>query len=104
MLPMADSSCENTVSLSPSTDPEVPGLHLILPPALKKCLILSAVAKVTDLSMVDVEFHVPLLVLVLNAFVVVADVLVHPPFTDAANVAKSVATAALILIGSPAVT
>jgi hypothetical protein len=80
------------------------GSTLIFPPALKKCLIVFAFANVTDLSIVDVEFHVPEFVLEPTAFVPNAVADVEPAATSAANEAKSASTAALIAIVSPAVT
>ena len=61
-----------TVSLSPSIPVTQVGSILILPPALKKCLIVSAFANVTDLSIVDELFHVPEFVDEPTAFVVTA--------------------------------
>jgi hypothetical protein len=92
------------VSLSPSTDPDVLGVQRIFPPALKKCLILSADANVTDLVIVEVEFQVPLFVEAPTVFVLNAVALVEPPATSAASDAKSASTAALIAMESPAVT
>ena len=94
----------NTVSLSPSIPVTQVGSILILPPALKKCLILSADAKVTDLSIVEVEFHVPEFVDVPTAFVPRAVAEVDPAATAVANAAKSVATALLTAMVSPAST
>lgn len=103
-LPMAASSCENTVSLSPSTDPDVPGLILMNPPALKKCLKASAEPKVIDLSIVEVEFHVPELVLEPAACDEIAVAPVDPPATADARLARSVINADLIAMVSPAET
>ena len=92
----------NTVSLEPSTDPDVDGSTLIAPPPLKKALIVLLFANVTDLSSVEVEFHVAPLVLVPTAFVPNAVAFGEPAATEAASVAKSAATAALMAMGSPA--
>lgn len=93
----------NTVSLSPSIPVTQVGSILILPPALKKCLILSAFANVIDLSIVDVPFQVPEFVLVPAAvpeFIAVA--FGDPAATEAASVARSDATAEAMAIVSPA--
>ena len=103
-LPTPLPSCENTVSFDPSTDPEVDATILMNPPALKKCLIVSALANVTDLSIVDVEFHVPEFVLAPADAVSIAVADVEPPATAAAKLARSVTSADLIAIVSPAPT
>ena len=92
----------NTSSFDPSIPVTQVGSILILPPALKKCLIVSASANVTDLSMVDVEFHVPEFVEVPTAFVPSAVADVEPPATAAAKLARSVINADLIAMVSPA--
>jgi hypothetical protein len=61
-------------------------------------------AKVTDLSMVDVEFHVPEFVDDPIAFVDSAVALVEPAATAAAKLARSVTNADLIAMVSPAET
>jgi hypothetical protein len=73
------------------------------PPALKNALIVALLANVTDLSIVDVEFHVPELVLDPTdaaASSAVADV--EPPATAAAKLARSEISADLIATVSPA--
>ena len=94
----------NTVSLSPSIPVVQDGSTLIFPPALKKCLILSAFANVTDLSIVDVSLNVPPLVVDPTAFVPKAVADVDPAATSAANDAKSATTADFTAISSPAAT
>ena len=94
----------NTVSFEPSIPVTQLGSILIFPPALKKCLILSASANVTDLSIVDVVFQVAALVDEPTAFVANAVADVHPPATEAASVAKSASKAVLIAMVSPAAT
>ena len=101
---MAASSSWNTVSLLPETDPEVPGLILIVPPALKNALIVALLANVIDLSIVDVEFHVPEFVLVPASLSDSAVADVEPPATAAAKLARSVINADLIATVSPAET
>jgi hypothetical protein len=59
-------------------------------------------ANVTDLSIVEVEFHVPELVEVPTAFVEIAVADVEPPATAAAKLARSDTNADLIAIVSPA--
>jgi hypothetical protein len=66
--------------------------------------MVSALANVTDLSMVDVEFHVPELVDVPADAVDIAVAFGDPAATEAASVAKSASTAALMAIVSPAET
>ena len=101
-VPMAASSSWNTVSLLPSVEPDVPGLILIEPPALKKALIVALLANVIDLSIVDVEFHVPEFVLVPASLSASAVADVEPPATAAAKLARSVINADLIATVSPA--
>jgi hypothetical protein len=61
-------------------------------------------ANVTDLSIVEVEFHVPEFVDVPTAFVEIAVADVEPPATAAAKLARSVINADLIAMASPAET
>ena len=105
-LPVAVTvNCENTVSLEPAIPVMQLGSILTLPPALKNALMVLLSANVTDLSIVDDEFHVPELVddpadaAELSA---VADV--EPPATADAKLARSVINADLIAIVSPAET
>jgi hypothetical protein len=70
---------------------------------LKKCLILFALANVTDISVVNDVFHVELELGDCNALeVVTADVPVDPPATAAAKDARSVVNAEIIAMASPA--
>ena len=92
----------NTVSLEPSIPVTQEGSTLILPPALKNALIVLLLANVTDLSMVEVEFHVPAFVDDPTAFVPNAVAEVDPAATSAANEARSATSADLIAIVSPA--
>jgi hypothetical protein len=101
-FPNAASSSWNTVSLSPSTVPEVPGLQRMYPPPLKNALITALLEKVIDLSMLEVEFHVPLLVVVPAATDDIAVALGDPAATEAASVARSVISAALMAMVLPA--
>jgi hypothetical protein len=69
---------------------------------LKNALIVALLANVIDLSIVDVEFHVPELVLEpadAGESIAVADV--EPPATAAAKLARSVINADLIAMVSP---
>jgi len=91
----------NTVSFDPAIPVTQEGSILILPPALKKCLILSASANVTDLSIVEEEFHVPEFVDDPTALVPSAVAFGHPEATEAASVARSASTAALMAMVSP---
>ena len=97
-------SSSNTTSLLPAMPVTQVGSSLILPPALKKCLMVSADANVTEISIVDVEFQVAEFVTVVSAFVVKAVAFGEPAATDAASVAKSVSRAALIAMVSPVAT
>ena len=103
-LPTAAVSSENTVSLDPVVDPDIAGSTLMLPPALKNALIVALSANVTDLSIVEVLFHVPELVDVPIALVESAVAPVEPAATAAAKLARSVINADLIAIVSPAET
>ena len=94
----------NTVSLSPSIPVVQLGSTLIFPPALKKCLILSAFANVTDLSIVELEFHVAEFELEPTAAVSSAVADVEPPATSAASEARSATNADLIATVVPAET
>jgi hypothetical protein len=75
------------------------------PPALKNALIVALSVHVIDLSIVDVEFQVPELVLepaAVGVDIAVAEV--QPPATAAAKLARSVINADLIAMVSPAET
>jgi hypothetical protein len=66
--------------------------------------MVSASANVTDLSMVEVEFHVAEFELAPAAAVDIAVAFGDPAATAAASVARSVSSAALIAMVSPAET
>ena len=104
-LPVAVTVNElKTVSFEPAMPVIQLGSILTLPPALKYALMVLLSANVTDLSMVDVEFHVPELVDVPAAAVDIAVADGDPAATADARLARSVISAALIAMVSPAET
>jgi hypothetical protein len=84
----------------------VPNVILIFPPALKKCLILLALANVAETSCVADEFQPsePVVTVCSADEVVSAVALGDPAATAVAKVARSVIKADLIAIVSPAET
>ena len=94
----------NTSSFVPSIPVTQLGSTLILPPALKKALIVLLLANVTDLSMVADPLYVAPLVLDPTAFVPSAVTFTPPAATSAAKLARSATNADLIAMASPAET
>jgi hypothetical protein len=80
------------------------GSILMLPPPLKNALQVALFANVTDLSIVDVPFHVPEFVDDPIAFVDSAVALVEPAATAAATDARFATNADLMAMASPAET
>ena len=103
-LPTAVHRSAKTVSFRPSMPVVAVGAILMNPPPLKNALMVLLLANVTDLSIVDVEFHVPEFELAPAAADPIAVADVDPPATAAAKLARSPINADLIAMASPAET